>query len=290
MKKLLVLLVAFAIIMGLAACAQQTPVKPAATGVPVVATTAPAATKNPVIRLSTTTSVNDSGLLPYLQPYFESDTGYKLEVTSAGTGAAIQKAVDGNADCLLVHSKTSEDTFVNQGFGEQRVSFMYNYFVIVGPKDDPAGVKKTTTAGDAFKAIANASAKFITRGDDSGTNNAELNIWKAINYDPKGKDWYINIGGGMGQALTMADEKQAYTLSDKATYLAHKGTLSILLPESADMKNTYTMIAITPARWPGTNYDGALAFIKWMTSARGLDLISKYGVDQYGEQLFFILK
>ena len=284
MKKQFVFLVAFAMIMGLVACAQQTPEE----------TKAPEATKpvikNPVIRLSTTTSVNDSGLLPYLQPFFESDTAYKLEITSAGSGAAIEKARKGDADLLLVHSKASEETFVGEGFSEKRVSFMYNSFVIVGPKDDPAGVKNTTTAGKAFQVIADAGAKFITRGDASGTNNAELNIWKAINYDPKGKDWYINIGGGMGQALTIADEKQAYTLSDKATYLTHKGSLSILLPESSDMKNTYSLIAVTPSRWPDTNYDGALAFIQWITSDRAKDLISKYGVAEYGEQLFFILK
>lgn len=275
MKKLLALFIAYAMIMGLAACAQQTTPKPVI--------------KNPVIRLSTSTSVNDSGLLPYLQSYFESDTGYKLEISSAGTGAAIEKARKGDADCLLVHSKASEEAYVNEGYGEKRVSFMYNFFVIVGPKDDPAGVKSCTTASKAFQAIADAGAKFITRGDASGTNNAELNIWKAMNYDPKGKDWYINIGGSMGQALTIADEKQAYTLSDKATYLAHKGSLSILMAESADMKNTYSMIAVTPARWPDTNYDGALAFIKWMTSNKARDLISKYGVAEYGEQLFFPL-
>jgi tungstate transport system substrate-binding protein len=296
MKKVFVMCVLSAMVLSFTACAPQTAAPTAAPTTAPAATVAPVATetkvviKNPVIRLSTTTSVNDSGLLPYLQPFFESDTGYKLEVTSAGTGAAIQKAVDGNADCLLVHSKASEETFVNQGFGEKRVSFMYNYFVIVGPKEDPAGVLKTKTAADAFQAIANTGATFITRGDGSGTNNAEINIWKSINYDPKDKPWYVNIGGGMAQALTIADEKQAYTLSDKATYLTHKGTLSILLPESPDMKNTYSLIAITTARFPDTNYDGAMAFINWMTSAKGSDLISKFGVDKYGEQLFFILK
>lgn len=167
---------------------------------------------------------------------------------------------------------------------------MYNFFVIVGPKDDPAGIKNTKTVAEAFQAIADKGATFITRGDASGANNAELNIWKSINFDPKDKPWYTNIGGGMGQALTIAYEKQAYTLSDKATFLTHKGSLSILLPESPDMKNTYSMIAVTPARYPDTNSDGALAFINWMTSAKASDLISKYGVDQYGEQLFFILK
>lgn len=284
MKKLFVLLVALVTIAGLAGCAQSTP----------ASTQAPEAAKpviqNPVIRMSTTTSVNDSGLLPYLQPFFESDTGYKLEITSAGTGAAIEKARKGDADLLLVHSKSSEEAFVNEGFDEKRVSFMYNFFVIVGPNDDPAGVKNVKTAGEAFQVIANAGAGFITRGDASGTNNAELNIWKAINVNPKGKDWYINIGGGMGQALTVADEMQAYTLSDKATFLATKTSLVILLGESNNMKNTYSMIAVTAKRWPDTNYDGAMAFINWMTSDRAKDLISKYGVVKYGEQLFFILK
>jgi tungstate transport system substrate-binding protein len=271
MKKLFIISVACATMLGLVACGKPSP-------------------KNPVIRLSTTTSVNDSGLLPYLQPYFEGDTGYKIEVSSLGTTAAIEKARKGDADALLVHSKSAEETFVNEGFGETRVSFIYNYFVIVGPKDDPAGVKNTKTAGAAFQAIANAGANFITRGDASGTNNAELNIWKAIKFDPTGKPWYINIGSGMGQALIMADQKNAYTLSDKATYLATKTSLTILLPESDDMKNTYSMIAVSTKRWPDTNYAGAMAFITWMTSIRGLDLISKFGVDKYGQQLFFILK
>lgn len=299
MKKLFVVLVAFAMMMGFAACAQQTPVAPAATET-VVDTTeavveespegAEPAIENPVIRLSTTTSVNDSGLLPYLQPFFESDTGYSLEITSAGTGAAIEKARNGDADCLLVHAKASEEEYCNEGYGEERVPFMYNYFVIVGPEDDPAGVKDTTTASEAFLAIADAGAKFITRGDDSGTNKAELKIWDAAGYDPAGQEWYINIGTGMGQALTVADEQQAYTLSDKATYLAHENTLSILKEESEEMKNTYSMIAVTPARWSDTNYDGALAFIEWMTSEKALDLIDEYGVEEFGEVLFFSMR
>jgi tungstate transport system substrate-binding protein len=284
MKKTFFVLVACAIIAGLVACGQSTPVETKApeAAKPVI--------KNPVIRLSTTTSVNDSGLLPYLQPIFEADTGYKLEITSAGTGAAIEKARKGDADLLLVHSKSLEEAYVNEGFDEKRVSFMYNSYVIVGPKEDPAGVKNAKTAGEAFQAIANAGARFITRGDASGTNTAELNIWKAIKVDPKGKEWYTNIGGGMGQALTIASEQQAYTLSDKATFLATKTSLVILLGESTDMKNTYSMIAVTAKRFPDTNIDGAMAFINWMTSAKARDLISKYGVDKYGQQLFFNLQ
>lgn len=292
MKKFFVLMVALAMVFASASCAQKAAEAPAPTETPTIALTeAPttAAPVNPVIRLSTTTSVNDSGLLPYLQPYFETATGYKLEITSAGTGAAIKKAQTGDADVLLVHSKSAEEEYIAEGYGEERVPFMYNYFVIVGPEADPAAVKDTKTAVDAFKAIAAAKAKFITRGDDSGTNKAELKIWTTAEITPEG-DWYVNIGGGMGQALTTADEMGAYTLSDKATFLATKTSLKILLGESDDMKNTYSMIAVTPQRWSDTNYEGAKAFITWMTSKEALDLIDAYGVKEYGEQLFFTMR
>ena len=207
---------------------------------------------NPVIRISTTTSVNDSGLLPYLQPYFEEATGYQMEVTSAGTGAAIKKGETGDADALLVHAKASEEEFVDAGYGIERVPFMYNYFVIVGPADDPAGVANCTTAADAFKAIADSGSTFVSRGDDSGTNKKELKIWEDAGITPEGQDWYINAGNGMGATLTMAGEEQGYTLTDKGTYLSHevKDSLPILLAESEDMKNTYTMIAVNPEKWP----------------------------------------
>src|SRR5450830_1817847 len=199
------------------------------------------------IRMSTTTSVNDSGLMAYLQPEFEKETGYKLEITSAGTGAAIKKGETGDADILLVHAKSSEEAFIAQGFEEVRVPFMYNFFVIVGPANDPAGVKGSATAADAFKAIAAKGATFVTRGDKSGTNTAELKIWKdaGLAPDPATDTWYKNIGAGMGQALNTASELQAYTISDKATYLANKGNLEILLEDVADMKNTYSLIAIS---------------------------------------------
>jgi tungstate transport system substrate-binding protein len=243
----------------------------------------------PVIRLSTTTSVNDSGLLPYLQPTFEADTGYKLEISSAGTGAAIEKGKTGDADCLLVHSKSQEEQFIADGFAKERIPFMYNFFVVIGPAGDPAGVAKCKTAADAFKAIADSKSPFISRGDNSGTNTAELKIWKAAGIEPKG-DWYISSGQGMGPSITMAAEKQAYILTDKATYLAHekKGELSLLMKESDDLKNTYSMLAVSPEKWPDTNIDGANAFIKWMTGDKAKDLITKYGIDKYGEGLFFV--
>ncbi len=250
-----------------------------------------AASTQKVVRVSTTTSVNDSGLLPYLQPYFEKATGYTMEVTSAGTGAAIKKGETGDADALLVHAKASEEEFVNAGYGVERVPFMYNYFVIVGPANDPAGVKNTKSAAEAFKAIADSGSVFVSRGDDSGTNKKELQIWEAAGIDPSQQSWYVNAGAGMGATLTQAAERQGYTLTDKGTFLSNdaKKSLNIQLAESDDMKNTYTMIAVSPNKWPDTNIDGANAFIKWMTGDEASKLIADYGVEQYGEPLFYLL-
>ena len=269
MKKLSILLIVGVMLLSLAACAKQV--------------------ENPVIRLSTTTSVNDSGLMAYLQPEFEKDTGYKLEITSAGTGAAIEKGRTGDADVLLVHAKASEEEFIGEGYGEVRVPFMYNYFVIVGPEADPAGVKGSTTAAEAFQKIADAQATFVSRGDDSGTHKAELKIWSSIGIDPTGQPWYISVGDSMGKTLTVGDEMGGYVFTDKATYLAHDNNLSLLLEETEDMKNTYSLIAISPQRFSDTNYEGAQAFIEWMTSEKASKMIESYGVEQYGEQLFFVI-
>ncbi len=247
---------------------------------------------NKVLRISTTTSVNDSGLLPYLQPFFEEETGYQMEVTSAGTGAAIKKGETGDADALLVHAKASEEAFVNDGYGVERIPFMYNYFVIVGPADDPAGVANCTTAADAFKAIADSGQTFVSRGDDSGTNKKEIQIWEAAGVTPEGQEWYVNAGAGMGATLTQAAERQGYTLTDKGTFLSNdaKNSLVIVLGEADDMKNTYSMIAVSPDKWPDTNIDGANAFIKWMTGEKASELIAKYGVEEFGEPLFYLLE
>lgn len=246
--------------------------------------------ENKIIRLSTTTSVNDSGILPYLQPYFEEETGYTLEITSAGTGAAIEKGTTGDADCLLVHAKAKEEEFINEGYGVERVELMYNYFVIVGPEGDPANVAGCANAAEAFAAIADSGVSFVSRGDDSGTNTAELKIWEAAGIDPAGQDWYISTGQGMGASINVASEQQAYIFTDKATYLSHelKDTLSLLLEESEDLKNTYSMIAVNPEKWADTNIEGANAFIEWMTSDKAKELIAAYGVEEYGQQLFYI--
>lgn len=280
MKKLLAILLAAMMLFTLAACGGggETP-----GNVPA----------NPVIRMSTTTSVNDSGLLPYLLPVFEKATGYTVEVQSAGTGAAIQKAVDGNADLILVHSKASEETFVNDGYGVERIPFMYNFFVVVGPEADPAGIKDgAENAAEAFRKVADTKSAFISRGDDSGTHKAELKIWGENVPDAEKDTWYINAGQGMGACLTMASEKGAYCLTDKATFLSNKASLNleIVLGQGDDMKNTYSLIECNPEKLDGVNTEGAKALIEWMTGEEASALIAKYGEEQYGEALFYLIE
>ena len=278
MKKTLAILMALLLVLSFAACGA----KPADTPAP----------ENPVIRLSTTTSVNDSGLLPYLLPVFEGKTGYTVEVQSAGTGAAIQKAIDGNADLILVHAKASEEEFIEGGYGVERLPFMYNFFVIVGPKDDPAGIADCEDAAAAFAKIRESESKFISRGDESGTHKAELKIWGDNAPDAAVDSWYISAGQSMGACLTMASEEQAYCLTDKATFLSMEAELNLglLLEKGDDMKNTYSLIAVNPEKIDGLNVDGAQAFIDWMLSDEASELIAKYGQEQYGVSLFYLLE
>lgn len=284
MKKLLAVLLAVIMLCAFAACGGAN-----TTDGNVTPDNVPA---NPVIRMSTTTSVNDSGLLPYLLPVFEEATGYTVEVQSAGTGAAIQKAVDGNADLILVHSKASEETFVADGYGVERIPFMYNYFVVVGPADDPAGIVGRANAAEAFGKIAETESNFISRGDDSGTHKAELKIWGEATPDAEADTWYINAGQGMGACLTMASEQGAYCLTDKATFLSNKADLDleILLSEGEDMKNTYSVIECNPEKLDGINTEGAKALIEWLTGDEASALIAKYGEEQYGEALFYLIE
>jgi len=286
---------AFALVFSFAACGgntEETTAKNEETTLSGEETTA-ATPENPVIRMSTTTSVNDSGLLPYLLPVFEGKTGYTVEVQSAGTGAAIQKAKDGNADLILVHSKASEEEFVNEGYGVERLPFMYNYFVIVGPEDDPAGIRDSENAAAAFEKISSQGAKFVSRGDDSGTHKAELKIWGEEVPDAATDTWYISAGQGMGACLTMANEQDAYCLTDKATFLSNKESLpglDILLAEGEDMKNTYSVIECNPEKLDGVNTDGAKALIDWLLSDEADALIAKYGEEQYGQALFTVIE
>ena len=241
------------------------------------------------VTLATTTSVNDSGLMDYLKPVFEKDTGISLKVIAQGTGQAIKTGENGDADVLFIHDKKSEEKFVADGNGLKRIEIAYNYFIIVGPKDDPAGVKGISekNASSALKQIMDKGARFVSRGDDSGTNKKEINLWKAANVTPKG-DWYVSAGKGMGEVLSMASEMKAYTLTDKATFLSMKDKLDleILLEDSKDLLNQYTVIAVNPDKHEGVNKKSAEAFIKWITSDNALKMIDEFGRDKFGESLF----
>ncbi|MGE5673554.1 MAG: substrate-binding domain-containing protein [Mycobacterium leprae] len=258
---------------------------------PATQVTAPAATptpKNPDLILATTTSTQDSGLLDLLLPLFEKKTGYKVKTVAVGTGAALAMGEKGEADVLLVHAPDSEKPLVDKGEAIDRKLVMHNDFVIVGPKDDPAKVKGTKTAIEALKKIADAQAIFVSRGDDSGTDKMEKSLWKTAGIKAEGK-WYQSTGSGMGQTLSVANEKNGYTLTDRATYLATKKNLSleIVLEGDAPLLNIYHVMQVNPAKFSKVNAEGARAFSDFLLSAETQDVIGKFGVDKYGQQLFF---
>ena len=238
--------------------------------------------------LATTTSTQDSGLLDYLLPGFEAETGAKVDVIAVGTGQALQIGTDGNADVLLVHARAREDEFMAAGDGTRREDVMYNDYVIVGPASDPAGIAGMTDAVAALTKIAEAEAPFISRGDDSGTHTKELSIWKKAGIEPAG-DWYVSAGQGMGAVLTMANEQEAYALSDRATYLARtlEGTdLGIAVEGDPTLFNPYGVITVNPDKNPNINADLANAFADWITSVPVQEQIAAFGVDEFGESLF----
>jgi tungstate transport system substrate-binding protein len=240
----------------------------------------------PELILATTTSTQDSGLLDVLIPVFEKDTGYVVQTVAVGTGQALKMGEEGNADVLLVHAPASEKTFMEGGFGAERMLVMHNDFIIVGPASDPAGIKGGSSALEALKAIAAATAPFVSRGDDSGTHKAELALWKKAEITPEG-EWYIETGQGMGATLKVAGEKTAYTLTDRATYLANPEGLEILVEGDAVLLNVYHVITVNPEKWPKVNVEGAKAFAEFMVKADTQKLIGEFGVDKYGEPLFF---
>jgi tungstate transport system substrate-binding protein len=239
--------------------------------------------------LATTTSTQDSGLLKVILPEFEKEYNVKVDVVAVGTGQAIKLGEDGNADVLLVHARAQEDAFMKAGHGTRREDVMYNDFIILGPTKDPAGIKGMKSAADAFKKIADAKAPFISRGDKSGTNTKELAIWQTAGIEPKG-DWYIAAGQGMGAVLTMAEEQQAYTLSDRATYLARtvKGIkLDILVEGEKSLLNPYGVITVNPAKNSKINADLATKFLEWIISVPTQEKIQAFGVEGVKQPLFF---
>lgn len=251
-------------------------------------TSGDAAAAGSTLILATTTSTDDSGLLDYILPDFEAETGIKVDVIAVGTGQALELGENGDADVLLVHARAREDAFMEAGHGVRREDVMYNDFVIVGPADDPAGIMGMTDAAAAFQAIADAGAAFVSRGDDSGTHTKEKAIWEAAGIEPAG-DWYVSAGQGMGAVLTMADEQQAYTLSDRATYLARtlEGTELVIEVEGDPILfNPYGVMAVNPDKNPEIQADLANLFIDWLISVPVQEKIGTFGVEEFGSPLF----
>jgi tungstate transport system substrate-binding protein len=238
------------------------------------------------LRLATTTSTDNSGLLRDILPKFEAASGLKVQVISVGTGKAMKLGENGDVDVLLVHSRPDEDRFVAQGFGVNRRDVMYNDFIVAGPKADPAGVRGMKDVIAAFRRIVDSGATFVSRGDDSGTDKMEKAYWKDVGRRPEHRQ-YLSAGQGMGEVLTMSGNLGAYTLSDRATYGAYRARVGLEIAVEGDPKmfNPYGVIAVNPARYPDVNFKGAMQFVDWITGAEGRRAITDFRVN--GEQLFF---
>lgn len=248
--------------------------------------------------LSTTTSTYDSGLLNFILPDYEKKYHCQVDVVAVGTGQAIAIGQRGDADVLLVHDRPAEDKFVADKNARERFDVMYNDFIILGPKNDPAKIGGMKLAQDAFKAIADTQATFASRGDKSGTNAKELNLWASLGITPtKALPWYNALGQGMGDTLLFANEKSAYTLSDRATWLAQQSKLPGLtvlvggktIGENADKElyNPYGVMAVNPDKFPGVNFEMAMNFVKWITSTEEQKVIGSFGIAKYGTPLFY---
>jgi tungstate transport system substrate-binding protein len=253
----------------------------------LVALAAPAAIAAPgVVRLATTTSTENSGLLKMILPRFEEASGLKVHVISVGTGKAMKLGENGDVDVVLVHSRPDEDRFVAAGFGIERHDVMYNDFIVVGPRADPAGVRGMKDVLAALRRIRDAKATFVSRGDDSGTDKMEKSYWRQAGPRPQGRQ-YVSAGQGMGEVLTMAGNLGGYTLTDRATYGAYRTRVGLEVAVEGDPKmfNPYGVIAVNPARYRDVNFKGAMQFIEWITGPQGRRAIADFRVG--GEQLFF---
>jgi len=245
------------------------------------------APENPNLILATTTSTQDSGLLDVLVPDFQEKTGYIVKTVAVGSGEAMKMGQECNADVLLVHSPSAEKDFMENGYGSNRDLVMHNDFIIVGPASDPAGIKGSATAAEAFTKIADSQSPFISRGDDSGTHSKEKGIWKAAGITPEG-DWYLESGQGMGATLIIASEQEAYTLTDRATYLANKDNyqLESLVEGDAGLLNVYHVIEVNPENCSIINNEGAIAFADYIVSPETQTLIGSFGTEKFGQPLF----
>jgi tungstate transport system substrate-binding protein len=241
------------------------------------------------IIVQSTTSTQNSGLFEYILPIFTKRTGIEVRVVAVGTGHALKNAENGDGDVVLVHSKPDEEKFVADGWGVKRYDVMYNDFIIVGPATDPAKIAGLKDAVQAFKQIANAKAPFVSRADDSGTNKAEIRLWQEAGIDAKASSgsWYLESGSGMGATLNTAVGKQAYTLTDRGTWLsfANKDDLKVLVEDDPKLFNQYGVILVNPAKYPNVKVKEGQAFIDWLIGPEGQAAIANYKID--GQQLFF---
>ncbi len=266
-----------------------------------------------ILKMSTTTSTQASGLLDVLLPSFEKDTGIKVKVVAKGTGAALRDGMDGNVDVIFVHARAREEQFIKDGYGTKRYPVMHNDFILLGPAADPAGIKAMDDAAKALRKIAQSKSLFVSRGDDSGTHTKEQSLWEATGLPmaplvssvtnkgktkknhPKepanSKGWYLSIGQGMGKTLTFADEKLAYTLSDRGTYIKYKFgrkialDLNVLCEGDPALTNSYGLIPLNPKKFSHVRYDLAVQFADWVTSLRGQEIIDDYRL--LNKQLFY---
>jgi tungstate transport system substrate-binding protein len=244
------------------------------------------------LQVATTTSLYDTGIWDYLEPIFEEEYGVELDILYAGTGIALEYGRRGDVDVIVVHARSREEKFVAEGYGVERVPFAYNYFLIVGPENDPAALKGMSPE-DAFKKLFEMEASsFVSRGDDSGTHSKEKAIWQSAGYDyemlRQAGEWYIETGRGMGPTLLLASEKQAYTLTDMGTFLSYKGKIELVpvVDEGSMLLNVYSAIAVNPEKNPGVNYEMANNLISFLTSPEIQELIGNYGTREYGIPLF----
>jgi tungstate transport system substrate-binding protein len=239
------------------------------------------------VRLLTTTSAQDSGLLDVLKPEFEERSGYHLEVIAVGTGAALKQGAQGEGDVMLVHDPEAEKKWMAEGNGTSRRLVMYNEFILAGPADDPARVRGTS-AGEALRRIAATRALFASRGDKSGTHVRELFLWTKAGVEPKGKDWYVETGQGMGLTLEVASEHQRYVLTDRSTYVVQRRRLSleVLVEGDPDFLNLYHVMPVNPAKFPRVNAAGGQAFADFLISPEGQAVIREFGKAKYGRALF----